>query len=324
MESSTQTFDTTFAQDIVKGLNATPRRLSSQYFYDEKGSQLFQQIMRMESYYLTDAELEIFSRQGEAVVKACSPDGSPFRLIEFGAGDGMKTKVLLRHLLERDLDFIYAPIDISATALEGLVKELADVFPALKVEPLQGEYFAALDALSSAGHVERKVILFMGSNIGNFQRAGAISFLSALRDHASPGDRAMIGFDLKKNPLTILRAYDDPAGITREFNLNLLDRINRELGGDFDRAQWQHYATYDPLTGETRSYLLPQSAQQVCLKVLGETFSFAPWEAVWTELSQKFDLEMIQDLAQSSGFVHLEGLLDSRQYFMEALWECQA
>lgn len=321
MSSNTHAFDQTFADDIVAGFKASPKRLSSKYFYDDKGSHLFQQIMRMDSYYLTNAEFEIFDTRGEAMVNACSPDGSSFRLVEFGAGDGLKTKVLIQHLLNDNIEFTYTPIDISAGALKGLVADCGNTFPGLKVESLQGDYFAALDRLIASGDTQRKVILFLGSNIGNFSREEALSFLSAIRDHMNPGDRLLIGFDLKKDPNVIVPAYSDPEGITAEFNLNLLDRINRELGGDIDRSKWQHFANYDPLSGETKSFLLPTEDQKITLSALDESVSILAWEPIWTELSQKFDDAMIRSLAQDSGFYYLEAIRDSRRYFVEAIWE---
>lgn len=321
MPSNTQPHNQTFADDIVAGLKASPKRLSSKYFYDDKGSKIFQQIMRMDSYYLTDAEFEIFDTRGESMVNACSPDGSPFRLVEFGAGDGLKTKVLIQHLLNNNIEFTYTPIDISSGALEGLVEDCGNSFPGLKVESLQGDYFDALDRLIASGDTQRKVILFLGSNIGNFKREEALSFLSAIRDHMNPGDRLLIGFDLKKDPNVIVPAYSDPEGITAEFNLNLLDRINRELGGNIDRSTWQHYATYDPLSGETKSFLLPSQDQEITLANLDQSFTIKAWEPIWTELSQKYDDAMIRDLAQESGFSYQEAIRDSRRYFVEAIWE---
>ena len=318
---SAHPYDSVFAQDVINGLQQSPKRLSSKYFYDDKGSEIFQQIMRMESYYLTDAELEIFTEQGDALVQACAPDGSPFRLVEFGAGDGLKTMVLIRHLLDRGIKVIYTPIDISGAAIKGLVHACGNAFPGLTVEPLQGDYFTALDRLVASGDTQRKVILFLGSNIGNFSRAAALTFLAAVRNHMNQQDRLLIGFDLKKDPHIILSAYDDPGGITREFNLNLLDRINRELGANFDRSHWRHFANYDPMTGETKSYLVSTRDQVVHFAQLGTEVSFLAWEPIWMELSQKYDDGMIRDLAQSSGFQYLEGIHDSRHYFVEAIWE---
>ena len=322
MQSKTNTtVDQAFAHDVVEGLSSSPKRLSSKYFYDDKGSRIFQQIMRMDSYYLTDAEFEIFDTKGEEMVHACSPDGSSFRLVEFGAGDGLKTKVLIQNLINANIEFTYTPIDISSGALKGLEEDCTDKWPGLHVEPMQGDYFEALDRLVEAGDTQRKVILFLGSNIGNFPRENALEFLSVIRDHMNPGDRLLIGFDLKKDPDIILPAYSDPGGITRAFNLNLLDRINRELGGNFDRNKWRHYASYDPLSGATKSFLLPTEDQTITLSALDESFDFTAWEPVWMELSQKYDDAMIRDLAQTSGFYYLEAIRDSRRYFVEAIWE---
>ncbi len=320
--SSTQTsYDQTFARDVIHGLRSTPMRLSSKYFYDDKGSELFQQIMRMDSYYLTDAEFEIFNTCGPSLVQACSPEGDDFRLVEFGAGDGLKTKVLIQHLINAGIGFTYTPIDISQGALDGLVEDCGDLWPDLELEAMQGDYFTALDRLIERGDTQRKVILFLGSNIGNFQRHEAITFLSAIRDHMNPGDRLLTGFDLKKDPNIIIPAYADPDGITAEFNLNLLDRINRELGGNINRSLWRHFANYDPVTGETKSYLIPTEDQTIVLSELGESIDILAWKPIWTELSQKYDDAMIRGLAQETGFYYLEAIRDSNKYLVEAIWE---
>ena len=309
------------AADVRQGLHSRPRRLSSKYFYDERGSEIFRQIMRMPAYYPTDCEFEIFETHRAALHRAVTQPGSAFRLIEFGVGDGLKTKVLLEHFLDQRTPFTFTPIDISGDALRQLHETLVDTFPDLPVDPIEDDYFRALDRLQ--GGAARKVVLFLGSNIGNFQRAEAVTFLRRLREGLAPGDLVLIGFDLKKDPEIILRAYHDPEGITRDFNLNLLTRLNRELGADFDLAQWQHAPVYDPLSGETRSYLLSRRAQTVTIEALDESFAFQPWEPIWTELSQKFDLDMIGSLAREAGFQVQQHFHDRRGWFVDSLWEVE-
>ncbi|MEM1325155.1 MAG: L-histidine N(alpha)-methyltransferase [Bacteroidota bacterium] len=311
------TIDATFANDVKVGLSDTPKRLSSKYFYDKKGDALFQQIMAMPEYYPTDCEFEIFSTYKEQLRGELG--GQPFQLIELGAGDGMKTKVLLKHFLAKDSDFSYAPIDISGNVLEQLESDLAVLWPELPVQTVAAEYFKGLEQLSE--NDERKLVLFLGGNIGNMQSDEARSFLKQLANRLNPGDLILIGFDLQKDPEIVLEAYNDSTGITAQFNLNLLDRINEELGGDFDVNCFRHWATYDPITGETESYLISTCAQEVYIESLGQTFQFRAWEAVHTELSLKYNLPQISNLAAASGFQVKKNYMDDRNYFVDSLWE---
>ena len=280
---SEKTAKSQFAHDVLKGLRASPKHISSRYFYDDKGSEIFRQIMRMPEYYLTDCEYEIFDQQTDAIQQAFTTDADSFRLIEFGAGDGLKTKLLLKHFLKNKLSFKYTPIDISGSALDNLAKDLSKELPDLKVKPVKGEYFEALHTLYG-NFEEQKIVLFLGSNIGNFTQKEAIHFLTRLSSELNKGDLAFIGFDLKKDPEIILKAYNDPAGITREFNLNLLRRMNRELGANFDLKNFRHYPTYDPISGETKSYLLSTQSQIVHFADLDEAIQFDAWEGIWLEL----------------------------------------
>lgn len=313
--------DSTFSNDVKAGLLAHPKQLSSKYLYDGRGSELFAQIMRMPAYYLTDCEYEIFERYRGELLEQFAPDGANFQLIEFGAGDGLKTRLLLDHFLQAGADFTYLPIDISGDALHQLAGGLQEDYPTLQLNPIEGEYFAALKQLQQKEKGGRNIILFLGSNIGNFQEPQAIHFLEQMRQYLHPGDLVLIGFDLKKDPAIILEAYNDKEGITEEFNLNLLRRINRELGGTFIPEQFLHWEVYDPLSGETRSYLVSKQQQSVYISALAKTFHFDAWEPIWTELSQKFDPRMIQNLAQSSGFRLSEQFTDARGYFVDALFE---
>ncbi|MEO0473761.1 MAG: L-histidine N(alpha)-methyltransferase [Bacteroidota bacterium] len=310
----------TFAQDVLDGLRANPKYLSSKYFYDAKGSELFQQIMRMPAYYLTDCEFEVFENNRNDILEAFAPDGSPFRLVEFGAGDGLKTKVLLSHFLDQQAAFTYTPIDISGDALHNLHQSLAHEWPELKVDPIEAEYFAALQQLQKQSN-ERKVVLFLGSNLGNFPLHNSVGFLQKLGNFLNPGDLLLIGLDLKKDPEVILEAYNDKEGITREFNLNLLRRMNRELGADFVIDQFMHWPTYNPMNGETRSFLISRQEQDVYFSELGERVHFRAWEAIWMELSQKYDRPLIKQLAEKSGFQVVSEYTDSRGYFVDSLWE---
>lgn len=320
LETTTTVFHDTFASDIVEGLSSTPKFLSSKYFYDEKGDAIFQQIMDMPSYYLTRSEYQIFDTHKDALLQLFGPAGTPFHLVEFGAGDGLKTKVLLEHFIEQKAYFRYLPIDISENVLSLLTHDLEINFPKLEVEPLANDYFEALNILNQREQNERKVILFLGSNIGNFEHEQAIGFLQKMREHLNPNDLLLIGFDLKKDPQVILEAYNDQEGITRSFNLNLLDRINKEFDGDFDITRFRHNPTYNPLTGATKSYLVSTEDQVVTLEKLGKSFHFEAWEAIDMEISQKYSLSTIQNLAERAGFQITSNFFDKNKYFLDSVW----
>lgn len=319
MSVTTSTATSQFATDVHEGLSAPNKFLSSRYFYDAAGDKIFQQIMSMPEYYLTQCEYEIFDTCKEAILKAIQPSGK-FNLVELGAGDGYKTKVLLQHFINAKANFEYYPVDISGDVLDELSADLSERWPTLKVSPLNNEYFSALDRLNEMEECP-KVILFLGSNMGNFTPERAQTFFSKLQQAMNPGDKLMIGVDLKKDPRTILRAYDDAAGITRSFNLNLLKRINRELGGNFNIDNWEHYPSYDPFTGECRSYLMSKVKQEVYIAATDATYSFKHSEPVHMEISRKYSLEDLERLAEKTGFTVEQHFLDSKEYFVDTLWE---
>jgi dimethylhistidine N-methyltransferase len=306
----------TLAWDVRAGLAASPKFLSSKYFYDDEGSRLFQEIMKLPEYYLTRAEAEIFDTQHEAILQALD---APFDIIELGAGDGTKTAALLGHFVRRRADFTYAPIDISQEAVNALTAKFAAALPALKIDAKLGDYFRVLESMPP-GAGRKKALLFLGSNIGNFPGAQSLDFFRRLRAVMSGGDLLFVGFDLQKDPRVIVPAYDDAQGVTAAFNLNLLRRINRELGGDFVLDNFSHHASYHPVEGAMRSYLLSRRAQTVSIAALNQSFRFAEWEPVFVEISQKYSLAMIETLAQQSGFQVQENFFDSRRYFVDSLW----
>lgn len=318
---STETKETVnaFALDVKNGLVESPKTLPSRYFYDEIGDDLFQKIMDLDEYYLTRAEFEIFVRQKGEILNSFLGDESSFRLVELGAGDGTKTKVLLSYFLEREVPFTYSPIDISGNVLEQLEEDLSEELPALKVEPIVGEYFSALEELA-ANDTSKEVVLFLGSNIGNFDRASGVEFLTHIGENLSAGDMLLIGFDLMKSPEKILSAYNDKEGVTKAFNLNLLTRINNELGANFNVEDFDHFPTYDPLTGETKSHIISKKQQTVYIESLDESFSFDAWEAIHTEVSQKYSMKMIEAYAAEAGFEIVHNFMDSNQYFVDSLW----
>jgi len=289
-----------FASDIKAGLSSNPKKLPSKYFYDEAGDKLFQEIMKLDEYYLTRSEYEIFETYKADILDIISKDEG-FNLFELGAGDGYKTKLLLKYFVGQEIDFTYYPIDISGNVLNELESALAQEIPLLHVTTLEGDYFKMLSNISEE-HAAHKLILFLGSNIGNFAKEDAIRFLTLLRGSLKSGDFSLIGVDLKKHPEVILKAYNDSKGVTKAFNINLLTRINESFGADFNTEDFMHAPTYDPASGECRSYLLSKKDQSVDIPALEETFHFRKWEPVHMEISKKYDLVELEELATLAGF----------------------
>ncbi len=308
-----------FAEDVLAGLTSTPKSLSSKYFYDDEGSRLFQEIMKLPEYYLTASELEIFSNQTDAIFEAFTAGAEAYDLIELGAGDGTKTAILVEKFLQRSADFTYSPIDISKEACDALSANFHTKFPELKIRSLHGDYFKILKSLKN-GSERRKIIMFLGSNIGNFNREQALDFFRQLRSVMNANDLLFTGFDLQKDPRVIVEAYDDYQGVTAAFNLNLLTRINRELDGDFDLSKFSHYAVYRPVECAARSFLISRERQTVRIGALNRSFDFDQWEAVFMEISQKYSPAMIADLAGESGFNIEKTFLDSKSYYCDSLW----
>jgi L-histidine Nalpha-methyltransferase len=312
-----ETIVSEFAEDVQKGLSSQPKFLFSKYFYDREGSKIFEAIMRMPEYYLTDCELEIFQNHKQQIARALGKPENEFELIELGAGDGLKTKILLAHLLDHQYTFKYIPIDISPKTIHGLQHDLAKNLPALRFDGLIGDYFQLIAGLNNS---KQKTVLFLGSNIGNFDEKRSILFLRQLNEVLNPGDQLLIGFDLKKDPEIILPAYNDPHGLTAAFNLNLLNRINRELDADFISENFFHQETYDPETGTAKSFLVSKRSQSVQIRKLERSFRFNENEKIFMERSQKYDLPMIEALARQSGFEITANYFDNRNWFVNSLW----
>lgn len=309
-----------FLKDVITGLNASPKYLQSKYFYDAKGDALFQQIMQCREYYLTRCEMEILSRQSGEMAEVLST-GEPFDLIELGAGDASKSYHLLKELLRRGTLHRYYPIDISANIIAHLENTLPARLPGLKMEGLNGDY---LDMLQQTRYRSgrKRVIMFMGSSIGNFTSSEALQFCCKLRQQMIPGDVLIIGFDLKKHPLIILPAYNDSQGITKAFNLNLLHRINRELDANFNTDNFEHYPVYDPQSGSCKSYLISLQEQVVHIGGGMATIRFRKDEQIYMEISQKYTVEEIHQMMESAGFSPMRHFYDSKRWFTDTVWQC--
>ncbi len=310
-----------FALDVLVGLSEKNKKLDSRYFYDDEGSRLFQAIMGCTDYYPTDSEREILENHGRSIMATCGK--GPINVIDLGAGDGEKTKVLLRILSELGVECRYVPIDISEAAIRGLVDSVSQELPDTEVQGLVCEYTDGLNWLAGKADQRRNLLLFLGSNIGNFDKPRARAFLRRQWTSLNDGDFALIGFDLKKDIEVLLRAYNDSDGYTSQFNLNLLKRINDDLGGNFRTEAFRHYGTYDVFSGAMVSYLVSLEEQTVEIESLGRSFHFQAWEPVHTEYSYKYLESDIESLAGDTGYVIEGKYRDSKHRCIDSLWRVE-
>jgi L-histidine Nalpha-methyltransferase len=290
----------TFAEDVRRGLTASSKVLYPKYFYDELGSRLFEAITALPEYYLTGAEAEILRRHAGEIAASL---GGPVWVVELGSGDGQKTRLLIEALLARQGQLEYVPVDISESAVETSSRSLLFSYPDLRITAYIGEYHAALRQIRRE-RVEpgRTLVLFLGSSIGNLAPEERIDLLRHVRHLLNPGEGFLLGVDLKKPDSVLLPAYDDPLGVTSAFNLNLLARINRELGGEFDLAAFRHRILYNREEGRVEMHLESRRAQTVAVRALGIEVSFEEGETIHTENSYKFDLDQVRTLAAETGF----------------------
>ena len=316
-EDYSSSFFKEFANDVGKGLTSKKKYLMSRYIYDEKGSLLFKRIMDLPEYYLTRCETEILNNLKTDL--SIELRNNSFNLIELGAGDGKKTKILLEYFVNNDLDFRYIPIDISESAVCDLINNIAKELN-INASGLVTEYFYGLKHLSESDNT-RKVVLFLGSNIGNMNPENAKSFLTALRNSLNENDYVLIGFDLKKDINKLINAYNDSQGITAAFNKNLLSRINYELGGDFDPDKFFFYSTYDVQDSAIKSFLVSRNEQVVYINAIDKNIKFEKWEPIHSESSYKYSLKDIKQMAVENGFELMQNFFDSKKYFTDSLWK---
>ena len=307
-----------FYIDVVKGLSASPKYLMSKYFYDAKGDELFERIMNAPEYYLTNCDLEIFQQKSDEISQTFK-DELALDILELGAGNAVKSTYLLESFVRKQIPFTYYPIDISENVIENLETEMPQRIPGISMKGLAGEYFEACEKIYKTSNT-RKLLLFLGSSIGNFEVEDAKEFLSHIYKLMNSGDRILIGFDLKKDPNQILAAYNDAGKVTRDFNLNLLSRINEELDANFDVDSFIHFPTYNPLTGACRSYLLSTKNSEVLIPGAAKIV-FEAYEAIDMELSQKFSEAQILALASEIGFSHEKTIQDSQKWYCNVIWK---
>jgi dimethylhistidine N-methyltransferase len=306
--AKTHRFDeqtTTFAGDVIDGLSQHPKRLSPKYFYDATGSELFEQITLLPEYYPTRTELAILrDRAGET--SAIIPDGAA--LVEFGAGATTKVRLLLSQCKFS----AYVPVDISGDFLKAQADVLRRDFPALDVYPVAADFTAPF-ALPDPVKAMPKVGFFPGSTLGNFEPHEACAFMRSAREILGEGAQMVIGVDLEKDERVLYHAYNDSAGVTARFNLNVLVRINRELGGNFDLSAFMHRAIYNRERHRIEMHLISKKAQTV--RVLGRSFSFRAGESIHTESSYKYSLDRFTALARGSGWSPRESWTDKDSMF---------
>jgi dimethylhistidine N-methyltransferase len=298
------------AIEVREGLGATPKRLPAKLFYDEIGSELFEQITELPEYYLTRTERSILeSFAGEILEQA----GPSLTLVELGAGTASKTCILIEELLQRQSRALFYPIDVSPSALDEAMRQLGRQFPGLRVNPIVADYTGGVPALARI--TGRKLVLYIGSSIGNFEPCEAIGILRRIRRTLRPGDALLLGADFAKSSKILLPAYDDSQGVTAAFNKNILARLNRELDADFNLDLFRHIALWNRRHSRMEIYLESASAQTVFLPALDMDLSFEPGERIYTENSYKYTDEMIESILQQSGFTLEQTWCDRKKWF---------
>ena len=318
-EQQTQ-FKTAFEQEVYEGLTAFPKKISSKWFYDKKGDKLFQQIMALPEYYLTGCEYDIIDTHKEEITNLFQ-ERAGFDLVELGAGDGKKTKILLEEFAAKKINFTYKPIDISQNMLDELKDAINQKWPKINIKPEQGTYFEVLKNLGNRDTDRKMVIMVLGSNIGNLTHPQAVDFLINIRKSMRNGDLLFMGLDQKKDPELVLSAYNDSQGITEAFNKNLLHRINEELESDFNTDKFKHWPVYDPETGTAKSFLVSTQDQKVTIKKLNLEINFTAWESIHTEISQKYDDDIVEWLANEAGLETLTQYSDNRNRFTDYVFK---
>ncbi|MCT4580373.1 MAG: L-histidine N(alpha)-methyltransferase [Flavobacteriales bacterium] len=311
-----------FAKDVKEGFSQSPKRIPSKYFYDQRGSSLFSEIMKQPEYYLTNAELEIFQLRSRAIIQQLKiKKSTPFELIELGAGDGYKTIEFLKVLENEQYQYQYIPIDISQKALDQIKETVATQLAQTTIYPKKGDYFQILHDLKKSDYP--KVLFFLGSNIGNMEDGVANVFLQRLADNLSTGDQLVLGVDLKKSKNIVLPAYNDANGVTSAFNLNLLERINREFDANFDLSKFKHSPEYDEEIGVAKSSIQSLQQQTVTIKALDLVIQFEANEKIHTEISRKYNDAILKKITANTAWKITGKLTDRKGYFSNYIFEKQ-
>jgi len=308
-----------FLSDVIHGLSAEKKSISAKYFYDDIGSELFQKISQHPDYYPTKTEFTILEQISSILPSIINEP--EIDIIELGAGDGHKSELIINGFINANCKINFYPIDISEKAMQLLGNNLA-INDHLAIHGVVADYLHGLNHLKTISN-NKKLVLFLGSNIGNFNKSQTNTFLTMLSTTLNAEDYVLIGFDLKKDPAILNKAYNDSDGLTEAFNINLLTRINRELAGNFDTKQFKHYGFYNPYQGTMESYLISLADQAVTIKAADQTFHFQQFEPMHLEYSHKFTSSGINKLAQRNGFSITQLFSDEKNYFTDALCQVQ-
>lgn len=299
-----------FAREVEEGLSRTPKALPSKLFYDGPGSVLFEEITRLPEYYLTRAELEILQRRDSEIAQAI---GSNVTVVELGAGTATKTATLLRALAGKQIRTSYFPVDISPSALAEAKMQVNAQVPSARVRPIVADFSEGFGFLRDIPG--RKLVLYLGSSIGNFDPDAAVSMLAEVRAELRPGDSLLLGTDLVKPSTILIPAYDDARGITAQFNKNILRRLNRELGSDFYVNAFRHVACWNAACSRMEMHLQSQCRQTVSLGILGSKIAFAAGERIHTENSYKYTVPMVEGMLNAAGFSLEQTWFDDKKWF---------
>jgi len=316
---NTDKLKTRMALDVIHGLTSKPKFIYSQYFYDDKGSNLFQKLTKTEDYYLTNCEYEILKKISDEIPQLLDHGTAKIvDLIEFGVGDGHKSRLVIHSLLDREFKVNYYPIDISGRALDLLQDNLCS-HNLLETHGLIADYIDGLSSIKDKSN-HLKMVLFLGSSIGNFEPKKSREFLRRVKSNLNAGDYILMGFDQKKDIGVLHRAYNDAEGITREFNLNILEHINRELGANFIIDNFEHHGFYNPHSGAMESFLISLCEQKVVVRDFEQAITFHQFEPIHLEYSHKYLLSEIESLCNETGFTMVNNFFDDKNYYVNSLW----
>ncbi len=314
IELPTSREERAFSQAVADGLSKPQKSLPCRYFYDLAGSKLFEQICELPEYYLTRTEQEIFKDNSTDIIDALDCE---LAIVEFGSGNSVKTRLLIDAVLNRQVHLHYIPIDISSGFLEGSAHSLLAEINRLSITAIAAEYADAIPIIPKLQ--QPRLFLFIGSNIGNFNRAEAVSFIAKIREQMHAQDRLLISFDLVKTPDILEAAYNDPSGVTAAFNKNLLMRINCELGGNFALSEFDHHAPFVKSDSRIEMRLISRRAQRVYIDKLQREFGFDEGEYIHTEDSHKYTLESFIEICGAAGLEMQDWWLDKREWFAVSL-----
>ena len=311
------TFDA--GSDVIQGLTQTPKTLPTRYLYDDRGSELFEQICELPEYYLTRTETKILQQYASEIARITGP----CELVELGSGSSTKTRIILDAYQQLGYPMLYVPIDVSAGILESSARQLLADYPSLQVHALAGTYELALAKILPS-ELPSRIIGFIGSSLGNLTPQESDVFISQITNALQVGEYFLLGVDLQKPKDILEPAYDDSQGVSAAFNLNILEHLNQLFEGNFDMTQFEHWSFYNETENQIESYLRSLRSQSVELRALNLTVNFAPGETIHTEISRKFDLNIIQQQLTAQGLVPLNVWTDPNQWFGLLLCQRQA